>query len=75
MDRENFARLIKRYRYERGISQREFAKLIGTGGRLGKRVGILQTRSFRRKLRRSNETVVSSKGEEATKQKGMRTRY
>lgn len=31
MDRENFARLIKRYRYERGISQREFAKLIGTG--------------------------------------------
>lgn len=31
MDRENFARLIKRYRYERGISQKEFAKLIGTG--------------------------------------------
>lgn len=31
MDRENFARLIKRYRYERGISQGEFAKLIGTG--------------------------------------------
>lgn len=31
MDKENFARLIKRCRYERSITQREFVRFVGTG--------------------------------------------
>lgn len=53
MDRENFARLIKRYRYERGISQAEFAKLVGTGV-----TSVREWESCKREVTDANYTAV-----------------
>lgn len=53
MDKENFARLIKRYRYERGLSQREFAKLIGAAV-----VSVRDWESCKREVSEENYATV-----------------